>query len=156
MSMDIGKLVGGYPGKKGEVVIPGLKVPKGKSLIAGSEEEVKMFGVKAVLEDADAGLCGVDLSPFFSGEFSRSASDVGVLRSMPIGDDLGDKLLWLLAQRPLLEVFGATGVRTRLPVEAELERSSGDLDFSLVSNLNWDLLSCFSFEESVLFLLGFS
>lgn len=52
----------------------------------------------------------------------------------------------------------ATGVLTLLPVDAELDLSSGDRDFSLVSSLKLVLLelSGLSFEESVLLLLDFS
>lgn len=68
-----------------------MNVPKGRSLMAGSEDEVKIFGVKAVLEVADDGLCGVDLSPGLSGEVVRSDSEAGVLRSF--GDALGEAVL---------------------------------------------------------------
>lgn len=93
-SIDSGKPAGGYPDKYGDVVggTPGLKVPNGRSLIAGSEDDVKIFGVNAVFEDAaDEGVCGVERS-VLSGVV-RSGSEAGVLRSAPLGEALGDELL---------------------------------------------------------------
>lgn len=64
---------------------PGLNVPKGKSLIAGSEDEVKMLGVNAVFV-ADDVTTGDSLDVGFS-------SLVGVFLSEFAGEALGDVAL---------------------------------------------------------------
>lgn len=57
---------------------------------------------------------------------------------------------------PEVVLLTVDGVRTRLPVEAELERSSGERDFSLDDKLLEDLwctsaeLDDFSFDKSSL------
>jgi hypothetical protein len=122
-----------------------LKVPKGKSLMAGSEDDVRIFGVKAVFVDEVAGVEGLllslDLEVLCSPALAPSLA--GVLRSETVGDALGDAALWLLAHLPLVlpesVLLEVEGVLTRLPVDAELDRSSGERDFSLGKQLFEDL-----------------
>lgn len=81
---------GGYPA-------PGLKVPSGRSLMAGSEEDVKMLGVNAVFEaeDTDVGdaLCTLALVDAAVLSEEPLPSLAGVLRSELAGEALGDAAL---------------------------------------------------------------
>lgn len=125
--------------------MPGLNVPRGKSLIVRSVVDVKTLGVDpCLLELVDVVDCELAiLSLILSDELELSVPEwllsegvAGVFLPITTGDVRGDTALWLLAHRPPLGVFelllDVTGVRTRFPEDEELLQSSGERVFSLV------------------------
>lgn len=134
----------GYPlprkADEGGIPEPGLNVPKGKSLIVRSADDVKTLGVEPDLLVLVVDCKLVAESLVFKDEFEFSLLEwlfsdgvPGVFLPTTAGDVLGETALWLLEQRPpfgvvelLLEV---TGVRTRFPADDELF-SSGERVFS--------------------------